>query len=122
MKKKILVVDDEPSIVQTLKLLLEMEGYEVYTANNGQVGYEKAMEVLPNLVIIDFKMPILDGWEATKRMRQVPGLENIPILGNTAYASEENIIQGIESGITEVVRKPFNIEKLQNLVKRYLGE
>lgn len=122
MAKKILVIDDEPSIVQTLKLLLEMDGYEVHMAFNGKSGYEKALEIVPDLIIIDFKMPIMDGWQATKLMRQVPTLQNIPILGNTAYASEENIIEGMENGVSEIVRKPFNIEKLQSLVKRYCNE
>lgn len=122
MGNKVLVVDDEKSIVHTLKLLLEMEGYDVITAENGQEAVDITSEQLPDVIIMDFKMPVMNGWEATKVIRQIPGCETIPILGNTGYASEENVIQGMENGLTEIVRKPFNIEKLLSLVKDYLNQ
>lgn len=120
MGNKILVVDDERSIVQTLKLLLEMEGYDVSTASNGQEAVDRAQQLMPNLIIMDFKMPVLNGWEAAAQIKELPGCKKIPIIGNTGYASEENITQGLENGITEIVKKPFNIDKLLELVKVHI--
>jgi CheY-like chemotaxis protein len=121
ISKKILIVDDDSTIGKTLGHLLKYDGYEVFIANNGQDGYEKAKQLFPDLIIMDYKMPVMNGWEATRMIRQLIHCTSIPILGNTAYASEENVIEGMNAGLTEVVKKPFNVEKLQNLIKKHLG-
>ena len=120
MPYKVLVVDDERTVVQLIKFILEEKGYEVLTANNGREAFDCVRNIMPHLIIMDYKMPIMNGWDATKKIRSLPGFESIPILGLTGYASEENVIKGMEYGITEVVKKPFDIEKLLNLIQNHL--
>ncbi|NLR93377.1 hybrid sensor histidine kinase/response regulator transcription factor [Flammeovirga agarivorans] len=110
-KQKILVIDDNHSIRDLLKGLLE-DDYEVYTAEDGQKGLQKAKEVMPNLVLSDIMMPIMDGYELTKSIRDDDQLCHLPIILLTAKNSEDSKLKGYEYGVDAYVTKPFNSDVL----------
>ncbi|WP_158021916.1 hybrid sensor histidine kinase/response regulator transcription factor [Flammeovirga pacifica] len=110
-KPKILVIDDNYSIRNLLKGLLDEE-YEVHMAEDGQKGLQKAKEVMPNLVLSDIMMPIMDGYELTKNIRDDDQLCHLPIILLTAKNSEDSKLKGYEYGVDAYVTKPFNSDVL----------
>ncbi|ANQ51566.2 response regulator [Flammeovirga sp. MY04] len=110
-KSKILVVDDNYSIRELLKGLLEDE-YEVYLAEDGEKGLQLAKDVMPNLILSDIMMPIKDGYELTKNIRDDNQLCHIPIILLTAKNSESSKLKGYEYGVDAYVTKPFNSDTL----------
>src|SRR5688500_14885884 len=85
MPKKILIVEDSPDIGKALKLLIEMEGYEVAVATTGAEGLEKSAAGKPDLVVIDYRLPDLNGAELIRRLRAQPNIDGIPILCVSSY-------------------------------------
>lgn len=129
-KAKILVVDDEKMTVSIVTGVLKKHGYEVYAAYNGVQGLEKAKEVLPDLIILDIMMPLMDGYEVSYRLKNSANTAKIPILMLTAkggvdkantkrsWQAAEKIkdrLSGFDSGATEFLTKPI---KASDLVKR----
>jgi two-component system alkaline phosphatase synthesis response regulator PhoP len=119
MKTKILLVDDEPDIVEFLKYNLIQEGFDVITAFDGL----KALELLPekpDLIILDIMMPKLDGYEVCKQVRSKHGFEKTPIIFLTAKSGEVNEILGLELGANDYIQKPISPKKLIARVKANL--
>jgi two-component system alkaline phosphatase synthesis response regulator PhoP len=116
VKTRILVVDDERDIVDLLKYNLVKEGFDVIPAYNGQEAIQKAAAV-PDLVILDVMMPVLDGFEACKALKRNPVTSSIPILFLTASSSEADEIQGLELGADDYIQKPISPRKLVARVK-----
>ncbi len=117
MQKKILVVDDEKNIVNIISFNLKKEGYEVLSAKDGEEGVKKAMEFLPDLILLDIMMPNMDGYEACKQIRQK---SNVPIIMLTARAEEVDKVLGLELGADDYVTKPFSVRELIARVKANL--
>lgn len=117
MARKILVVDDEVSIVKIIEYNLKKEGYEVLCANNGKDGYKLAIEQNPDLVLLDIMMPEMDGYEVCKRIRE---RSNVPIIMITARAEEVDKVVGLELGADDYVTKPFGNRELMARVKAHL--
>jgi DNA-binding response OmpR family regulator len=115
---KILIVEDEPSILLALQDDLSLEGYEVLTARDGPSGLLKANEEHPDLVILDVMLPRMDGFEVCRRLRS-EGLST-PILMLTAKAQEVDKVLGLELGADDYVTKPFSPRELQARVKALL--
>ncbi|MGD8538372.1 MAG: response regulator transcription factor [Candidatus Aminicenantes bacterium] len=115
MAKKILVVEDEPGIMLGIKDEFESEGYEVYTAENGEEGLAKAKQHKPDLIILDVMMPILDGYEVCKRLRMQG--DNTPIIMLTVKDKEIDKILGLELGADDYVTKPFSLRELHARAK-----
>ncbi|MEB3284448.1 MAG: response regulator transcription factor [Candidatus Sericytochromatia bacterium] len=114
---KILVVDDEPSIVKSIQYSLEKEGYVVVTASDGQQALEVARREKPNLMVLDVMMPLLDGYEVCRQLRQeMP----IPVIMLTAKGEEIDKVVGLEIGADEYVTKPFSLRELLARVKALL--
>lgn len=111
MKKKILLVDDEKDIVEFLQYNLELEGFEVITAYDGEAALNKLIEN-PDLIILDIMMPKLNGFEACKRIRMTKNFENTPIIFLTAKSSETDEIKGLELGASDYIQKPISPKKL----------
>ena len=105
----ILIVDDDPSIREIVGRVLEDEGYRIETATDGLRGLEQFYKVLPNLIILDVKMPEMDGWETLRRIREI---SNCPVIMLTAFGSTNDIIQGLESGADDYLVKPFGVQEL----------
>ena len=102
--KKILVVDDDKNICELLKLYLKKEGFEVIFAYDGSEAVSKAKSENPNLIILDVMMPIINGWEACKLIRQ---FTEVPIIMLTALDTTENKVQGLNIGADDYIVKPF---------------
>lgn len=111
-KQRILVVDDEPSLVKMVSKRLEIEGFEVAVAMDGQDALEKAQSVQPNLIILDLMLPKLNGYEVCTMLKQDTRYQQIPILMFTARAQESDMKLAMECGADAFVRKPFRAQEL----------
>ncbi|MEX6700548.1 response regulator transcription factor [Peribacillus frigoritolerans] len=118
MSKKILVVDDEQSIVTLLQYNLEQSGYTVITALDGEQGLEAAVEIRPDLVVLDLMLPKMDGLEVCKQLRQQK--INIPILMLTAKDDEFDKVLGLELGADDYLTKPFSPREVVARIKAIL--
>lgn len=119
--KRILIVDDEPDLVETLRFPLEMEGYQVLVADNGEMGLNLARKERPDLIILDLMLPKLDGYKVCRLLKFDERFKEIPVLMVTAKTQEKDRLLGKETGADEYVTKPFDIEQLLEKVKAYLG-
>lgn len=119
MKTKILLVDDEPDIVEFLQYNLKQEGFDVIFAYDGKEALSKIIEK-PDLIILDIMMPVLDGYEVCKRIRATAGFEQTPIIFLTAKSGEVNEILGLELGASDYIQKPISPKKLVARVKSNL--
>ena len=119
-KPVILVADDEPGLVRLMQFNLEMEGYRVLTARNGEEALETARAHHPDLIILDVMMPKLDGFEVLKRLREESQTESIPVIMLTALSHERSISQGWELGADFYLTKPFDPSELLEVVRRFL--
>jgi two-component system alkaline phosphatase synthesis response regulator PhoP len=118
MSKKILVVDDEQSIVTLLQYNLEQSGYTVITALDGEQGLAAAVEIRPDLVVLDLMLPKMDGLEVCKQLRQQK--INIPILMLTAKDDEFDKVLGLELGADDYLTKPFSPREVVARIKAIL--
>lgn len=114
---KVLVVDDESSIVNIISYNLKKEGYEVITAEDGEVGLELALNENPDLILLDIMMPKMDGYEVCRKVREK---SNVPIIMLTARADEVDKVIGLEMGADDYVTKPFGNRELIARVKAHL--
>jgi len=119
MKTKILIVDDEDDILELLKYNLEKENYSVITAKNGFEALQK-IELKPNLIILDLMMPIIDGLETLKKIKEKDEYKDIPVIFLTAKTSESSEIAGLNSGASDFLLKPVSINKLLARIKAHL--
>ncbi|MDT0620119.1 response regulator transcription factor [Croceitalea vernalis] len=117
---KILLVDDEPDILEIVSYNLSSEGYVVYTATNGIEGVAKAKKKQPHLVILDVMMPEMDGIEACEIMRSTPGLENTIITFLTARGEDYSQVAGFDAGADDYITKPIKPKVLVSKVKALL--
>jgi DNA-binding response OmpR family regulator len=122
VRAKILIVDDEPDCLSTIKYRLNHSGYEVITAVNGQEGLEKAQQENPDLILLDTNMPVMNGREMLKCLRKHPALKNTPVIMVTACCEMRDIAIASSYGISDYIAKPFDftelVEKIQNALER----
>ena len=120
-KKRILIVDDEPDLVETLSFRLEASGYEVIKADDGQKGLDKARSEKPDLIILDLMLPKLDGYKVCRMLKFDEAYKNIPIILFTARAQEQDKKIGQDVGADGYITKPFEpqvlLAKIQELIK-----
>lgn len=117
---KILLVDDEPDILEIVSYNLSAEGYDVFTAKNGVEGVAKAKKKKPHLIILDVMMPEMDGIEACEILRQSPGLENTIITFLTARGEDYSQVAGFDAGADDYITKPIKPKLLVSKVKALL--
>lgn len=115
--RKILVIDDEPGIVEIVQVNLEGDGFDVISASNGREGLEKIKAEQPELVVLDVMMPEMDGWDVLRNVEQDPDTAGMPIIMLTAKAADEDYIHGLEEGAVEYITKPFLPQELVNRIK-----
>ena len=115
MAYKILVVDDEPTIVRLMEFILARQGHEMLIAVNGEEALQKIQEHLPDLM-----MPRIDGYEVAQQLRANPETAGLPIIMLSAKAQEEDIRRGAEVGVDAYVTKPFSPEHLVQVVTEHL--
>jgi diguanylate cyclase (GGDEF)-like protein len=118
--KKILVVDDEPSLQEMLKDILSLADFNVITANDGKEGLKAVYDQSPDLVIMDCAMPVMDGYEMLERMRQDPVLVHKPVIMLSVRNSEYDEIRGLKLGVDDYITKPFKATLLLARVKTIL--
>lgn len=119
---KILVVDDEPNIVQTLKERLEMNDFKVFTASNGKEGFEAALKEQPDIILLDIIMPVMDGLEMLEKLRQNDKGKDLSVIMLTARSQIEDITRANSCGIEDYIVKPFDLsellEKISNILEK----
>lgn len=117
---KILLVDDEPDILEILKYNLVKEGYEVATANNGEEGLRRAEEFNPDLIILDIMMPVMDGVEVCRQLRTKPAFKNTIITFLTAREEDYSQIAALDTGGDDYITKPIRPRVLMSRIKALL--
>ena len=121
-KTKILVIDDEPNIVQTLKDRLEMNEYDVVTACNGREGLGQAEKELPDVVLLDVIMPLMDGHEMLEALRRQSWGQGMSVIMLTARSQTQDIVRANSCGIDDYIVKPFDLsellEKIESIVEQ----
>lgn len=122
MAPRILVVDDEPSIVLSLQYLLQREGYEVDIAADGETALAVMARQPPALVILDIMLPSLDGFEVCRRLRADPARAGIKVLMLTARGRDTEVQKGLRLGADLYVTKPFSTHELLEQIRRLLGQ
>ncbi len=120
--KKILVVDDEVDLVETVRFPLELEGYNVLISHNGEDALSQARKEKPDLIILDLMLPKLDGYKVCRLLKFDERYKHIPILMLTAKTQERDKILGMETGADEYITKPFEMDDLITKVKAYLSK
>ena len=120
MKDRVLVVDDDPDIVQFVRMNLELEGYDVDTAANGLLALEQIKQRVPDLVLLDVMMPEMDGLTVLSKMRKSPGTASTPVIILTAKALADDRVRGLDLGADDYITKPFDLEELIARVRTVL--
>jgi DNA-binding response OmpR family regulator len=120
-KKKILVVEDEPDILKTVQIMLEMEGYEVISASDGITALNQARQQSPDLIILDIMLPKLDGYKVCRLLKYDKKHSTIPIIVFTARSRKEDEDLAKDSGADLFITKPFNPDKLINAINQFLS-
>lgn len=120
LNKTVLIVDDEPNILLSIHFLMEQAGLKVQQAERATIALDLAQQSAPDIAILDVMMPEMDGFELAKRLRNLPGLENIQIIFLTARGSVEDRKEGYRSGGEIYLTKPFENEELVTTVLELL--
>jgi DNA-binding response OmpR family regulator len=116
-KVRVLIVDDEPRYLRAIQVNLEARGYETLTAKDGQMAVDMAAGQFPDLIILDVRMPRLNGWEACARIRE---FSQVPIILLTALAETADKVKGLDAGADDYVTKPFSADELMARVRAVL--
>jgi DNA-binding response OmpR family regulator len=119
---KILIAEDERDIRDLITFTLRFAGHEVVATSNGEEAFYKAQEVNPDLVLMDVRMPRMTGYEACKKMKEIPELQHIPIVFLSAKGQETEVQAGLEAGAVEYILKPFAPDQLTSRVNTLLEE
>ena len=117
MAHTILVVDDEPRMVQLIGMNLKLEGFEVINAPDGYQALEKVTKEMPDLVLLDIMMPEMDGFETLKRIREI---SSVPVIFLSVKAAEPDRVRGLDLGADDYITKPFSPRELVSRVKAVL--
>lgn len=120
MNYRILIVDDEPDILEFVGYNLKKEGYEVETAVNGLQGVEKTLAWHPHLILLDAMMPVMDGFEACRRIRTTKGVDDTLVIFLTARGEEEAQVRGFDLGADDYIVKPIQLKALSSRIRAVL--
>ena len=118
---RVLVIDDEVSVRVALRLSLEYLGLLVEEAENGREGLRKARERIPDLILCDLDMPVMDGFETLDRIRHDTALGRVPVIIVSGLMTRESERRVMNSGANGVLPKPYPLDELETLVRRLLG-
>lgn len=121
MSKKILVVEDNPDNRILIIDILESLDYDVNVAGDGEEGISLADSIEPDLILMDLSLPKMDGWTATRHIKDIPKLRHIPIIALTAHAMVGDRERAIEAGCDDYITKPIDLRTLVMKLQQYLG-
>lgn len=119
-KHRILLVDDEPSLIKIIHKLLTVEGYEVLIAKDGEEALQMARSEKPDLLLLDIKLPKLDGYQVCRQLKEDPQYRQIPIIMLSALAQEQDRERGFQAGTDAYMPKPFGIQELLDKIKEFI--
>ncbi|MGA8261003.1 MAG: response regulator [Arenicellales bacterium] len=119
---KILLVEDNEMNRDMLSRRLTRRGYEVVMATDGQQGVDMAQTETPDLILMDMSLPVLDGWEATRRLKAESGTREIPVIALTAHAMVGDKEKAVEAGCDDFDTKPIELPRLLEKIEALLGE
>lgn len=119
---KILIAEDEPDIRELVAFMLRFAGYEVMSAANGEEAVQAATREVPDLVLMDVRMPRMTGYDACRLMKSNPDLRDVPVVFLSAKGQESEIQSGLEAGAEEYLLKPFSPDELTNRVRSILSK
>lgn len=121
-RKTVLIIDDEPDLVESLKFRLELEGIRCIEAFDGLEGLAKAKKEKPDVILLDVMLPKINGYRIVRGLKSDESYKSIRIIMLSARGDDEEVAFGVQSGADEYVTKPFEMDTLVGLVKRYLNE
>lgn len=122
MTRKIVLAEDELQIARLIEFKLKKEGYQVTCKENGEEALKAIREEKPDLILLDVMMPVMDGYEVLRQVKEDENLKNIPVVMLTARAQERDVVKGIDLGAEDYITKPFHPAELLARVKRILGK
>ncbi len=122
MTRKIVLAEDEPQIARLIEFKLKKEGYDVTWKENGEEALKAIKADKPDLILLDIMMPVMDGYEVLRRLKEDENLGDIPVIMLTARAQEKDVVKGIDLGAEDYITKPFHPAELLARVKRILGK
>ncbi len=120
MKEKILIVEDHPQNMRLIEMVLRGKSYTLLRATDGEEALDMAMKERPDLIIMDIRLPKMNGLEVTRRLRETPALSHTPIIGLTAYAMKGDKEKILESGCDAYLSKPINTRELPRMITEML--
>lgn len=120
MGAKILVIEDNEQNRYLFGFILEKSGHQVITARDGLEGITRAREEKPDLILVDIRLPVMDGYEVTRRLRELPEFKDVPIIAVTAYAMKGDEEKTLEAGCDGYITKPIIPEEFIKVVNSYL--
>jgi CheY-like chemotaxis protein len=119
---RILIAEDERDIRDLITFTLSFAGHQVTAASNGEEAVEKALQIIPDLILMDVRMPRMTGYEACIRMKQEDSIKHIPVAFLSAKGQESEVQTGLEAGAVEYILKPFSPDQLTERVKQLLEQ
>ena len=121
MKEKILIVEDHPLHTRLIEMTLRAKNYTLLKATDGEEALDIAQREQPDLIIMDIRLPGMDGFEVTRKLRETPAFSHTPIIGITAYAMRKDRERVIESGCDAYLTKPINTRELPEVIAEMLS-
>jgi len=122
MAKKILIIDDEPDMLEILRFRLEKNGYKIVTASSGEEGLVKAEKIKPDLILLDILLPGISGLEVVKKLKANKLTKKIPVIMVTALISQDAMAKGLEHGAQYFISKPFDPADLLGEIKNAIKD
>lgn len=119
--RKVLVVDDNQESRKIIRFYLEICGCEIIEAADGETAIRLAEELRPELILMDLMMPEMDGFIATRRIREIKGMAEVPIIVLSVYKDDEMKQRAMDEGATDYLTKPEDIKRLKSVINRYLS-
>jgi CheY-like chemotaxis protein len=119
MKKKILYIEDNEQNLYLVRFILEKHGYEVHAAMDGQEGIDRAAMILPDLILLDIQLPLMDGYAVARQLRTNPDLAKTPIVAVTSYAMAGDRDKALGAGCTGYIEKPINPDTFMQQVEQH---
>ena len=120
-RPRVLVVEDNGDMREFLARVLSMQGYEFLEAADGEEGLQVARTRQPNLILMDISLPVLDGFEATRRIKQDPALQHIPVIAVTAHARPADEQRALDAGCDGYLSKPYSLRDFLAVVEKNIG-
>jgi two-component system, cell cycle response regulator DivK len=120
-RPRVLLVDDYPDAREMYSEYLEFSGFDVVEAANGMEALQRAVEEAPDIILMDLSLPVMDGWEATRRLKADPATRGIPVIALTAHAMVEDKEKAMAAGCDDYDTKPIELPRLLEKIGRLLG-